>query len=62
MGGPGWLSGVGMENSQLSCRVGGQDKGNMARALLAGGSFLSPEAWEAWLGACCPWELLWKPL
>ena len=62
MSGPGWLMGVGMENSQLSCRVGGQDKGNVAGALLAGRSFLSSEAWGAWLGACCPWELLWKPV
>lgn len=60
--GPGWLLGVGMENSQLSCWVGGQDEGNVAGALLAGGSFLSSEAWGAWLGACCPWELLRKPL
>lgn len=54
MAGPGWLSGVGMENSQLSCRVGRQDEGNVAGALLARGSFLSSEAWGAWLGACYP--------
>lgn len=57
-----WLVVGGRDGKQLSCRVGGQDEGNVAGALLAGGSFLSSEAWGAWLGACSPWELLRKPL